>query len=551
MRVQKEYRVQPWVAHRTFSPKGDVPRTVLSNELDHEFLELEGPAAQVWQLLAEQGVCTAASIAQSLCEPVEGVLSLLDDLTHANLIDLAIPARDALCNSTSGANQSSQTSERYHHGSYTEPVPGGSNLEAELEFQDWALSHRFLWSASWEITYRCNESCVHCFNPGASHAEGQRAKRKTDELSRDEWTRLLDEMSQVGVFRLLLTGGEVALRKDFFDIVGAARQRGFSVTVFTNGTLFNEAEVERLAGLYPHRVELSLYSSDPEVHDRITRLPGSFEKTRLTAQRLASLGVTVAVKMAVMADTIHAVSAFRSMCDLWGLESQVDFNMSPGVDGARAPLLTLLPDSLALIKAAMTPGDPLFAGEVGQPRRSSWDDRKSSPVCGAGRSLMSISPEGHIYPCNSLPLHVGSVRGQGLASVWNQSALGGAFRTPPEASILSKWQSVNGGDYHVCGDFARCAWCQKCPGMAFLESGDELGPSTTNCRNAAARMIAYELIAEGRSPDSIGMVDLPILRHRFPHNIPLWDPAASVAARISVESLRTELKARAKVTVLQ
>ena len=441
------------------------------------------------------------------------------------------------------------TSERYHQGGYTEPSPGGSNLDAEFEFQDWALARGYLWSALWEVTYRCNEACVHCFNPGASHEEGQRAHRKTDELSFKEAVKLLDDMKALGVFRLLLTGGEIALRKDFFELLDECKKRGFSVTIFTNGTLFDDADLDRLASCYPHRVELSLYSPQPEKHDEITRLRGSFEKTRQTAAALQAKGITVAIKMSVMADTINSTAEFRELCESWNIEPQVDYGMSPGVDGARDPLLKLLPEPLELIRTAMIPGGPLFVGEPGKPKKSDWSERRDSPVCGAGRTTMSISPEGHIYPCNSMPIHVGSTRGDGLEKVWRNSVSGGNT-VQIESDALSEWQKVIGKDYKVCGSFERCAWCHKCPGMAFLEGGDELGPSTTNCRNAAARMIAFDLIEEGRSPESLYPADLVFLQEKYAENVPLWSPSKSIETRVSLDELKKSLKKRTKATAL-
>lgn len=549
------YKVNPWVAHRTYTPPSDRPRTVISNEREHEFLGLDGDSSRAWRMLAEEGVGSPHEIAASLGLGLGEVEAFLNELEQAELISIVGNGLGKSRVTSSGrvANLS-PPSERYERGSYTEASPGGTNLEAEFEFQDWALSHGFLWSCGWEITYRCNESCVHCFNPGASHSDDQRPQRKTAELVRSEWLKMLDEMKHLGVFRLLLTGGEVALRKDFFEILQEARARGFSVTIFTNGTLFDEPALRKLANSFPHRVELSIYSPIPELHDKVTRLKGSFQQTKAAAVWLADNGITVAVKMAVMPTNISDIEEFRSLCKDWGVESQIDFNMSPGIDGARDPILTLLPPALELIRSAMNPNSPLFAGEAGKPRNHDWSLRKNEPVCGAGRTTMSISPEGHIYPCNSLPIYSGSVKEHGLAAVWRGSDAGQqGLAAPPESTVisdLSTWQSVRGKDYHVCGSFSRCAWCQKCPGMAMLESGDELSPSTTNCRNSAARMIAYDLICAGRSVENMPPEEFSKLQSTYLENSALWDFRGNIAAKISLETLKSKLKERTKATIL-
>jgi radical SAM protein with 4Fe4S-binding SPASM domain len=548
------YQINPWVAHRSFLPKNAEPKVVLSNELLHELLTLEGVAARAWHLFAEKGFHTTAALATELGMPESDVRSLFDDLENAAII------ANAELNSRTVAQQvielaefrEHESSERFASGGYTEPAPGGSNLELEFEMQDWALSHGYLWSAVWELTYRCNESCIHCFNPGASHSASEKAHRKTSLLDKREWLAMLDELKILGVFRLLLTGGEVALHKEFFDILSCARERGFAVTVFTNGTVFNEDDLLRLAGLYPHRVELSIYSPTPEVHDKITRLPRSFEKTARAAQFLVARNVTVAVKMIVMAETIKEVDDFKLLCESWNVEAQCDFNLSAGVDGARDPLLNLLPAPISLIAEAMRPSSPLYVGEPSSPRRFDWKERHSQVVCGAGRTTLSISPEGNISPCNSMPIFSGSVREEGIKQIWENSAYGGASgKLQDLTSPLSRWQKIRGKDFHVCGNFDRCAWCQKCPGMAFLETGDELSPSTTNCRNAAARLVAFKLREEGVKFPDLYSLNLEDLKMRFPENSALWDSSAAVQSKISVSALRDILRERVRATALR
>lgn len=404
------------------------------------------------------------------------------------------------------------------------------------------------------MTYRCNESCVHCFNPGASHGPGERSNRKTAELSRDEATTLLAQLRGLGVFRLLLTGGEVVLRKDFFDIVAEARRLGFSVTIFTNGTLLDADRIERLASMFPHRVELTLYSTR-EKHDAITRLKGSFDKTVAAARALVERGVAVAIKTTVMRDTAFDHHELRQLCDEIGCEYLPDFNMSAGVDGARSPLTRLSLGPEELIRNAFDPSTSIWIGTADSPRQIDIDGAKGQPVCGAGRSLMSISPEGNISPCNSLPIYMGSVRKEGVMSVWKSGKLAqdpsceqSSHETADE-SILSRWQSVVRGKYRVCGDFKRCSWCQKCPGMAYLETGDELAPSVSNCRTAAARMIAFDMLSTTGALTPTDLIDIEALRARYSDETALWSFDA-MEQRISLDQVKRTLRERTKATAL-
>jgi hypothetical protein len=117
-------------------------------------------------------------------------------------------------------------------------------------------------------------------------------------------------------------------------------------------------------------------------------------------------------------------------------------------------------------------------------------------------------------------------------------------------SSLTKWQKVARGDYEVCGSFNRCGWCQKCPGMGYLETGSELKPSTTNCRNAAARLIAYEYFVKqdhAFSPE----VSTHEIAVRFPQEWKFLEQQSEVAATISLSEVQKILANRTRAAALQ
>ena len=550
VRHSPRFFLPPWIATRVFRPESGEVVAVISNELDHELIRLDDHAARLWGVLADAiGGASEADVATALPELDAGeTRAFLSELTALNL--LATEPNPAPVALQRDEFAEAPTSGRYAGGSYVEAAPGGDNLLEEFELQDWALERGYLWSAAWEMTYRCNESCVHCFNPGASHGPGEKSNRKVAEVSFDEAKKLLTEMRDLGVFRLLLTGGEVLLRKDFFDVMAEARRLGMSVTVFTNGTLLDEAKIDRLAALYPHRVELTLYST-AQKHDAITRLKGSFDKTLAAAKALIARGVTVSIKSSLMRDTAFDHRELRRLCDEIGCEYTPDFNMSAGVDGARSPITQLMMEAEALIANALDATTPLWVGTLEQPNRIDLEVAQGQPVCGAGRSLMNISAEGNISPCNSLPLYMGHVREEGLAQVWAQGKLARQARGDAEASddTLSRWQDVVRGKYHVCGTFQRCAWCQKCPGMAYLETGDELAPSHSNCRTAAARRIAFDLIEAHGVEDAASYIHVPLLQSNYADETALWSSAA-VEQTISLKSVQDILRRKTRATAL-
>ena len=125
-------------------------------------------------------------------------------------------------------------------------------------------------SVQLDLTYRCNERCVHCY---LDHND-------KGEMTTAEIRHLLAEMAEAGVFILTLSGGEILLRKDLFEILEYARRRlTFCVKLKTNAILIREREAARIRELGVEAIQISIYSHRPEVHEdrKSTRLNSSHE----------------------------------------------------------------------------------------------------------------------------------------------------------------------------------------------------------------------------------------------------------------------------------
>jgi MoaA/NifB/PqqE/SkfB family radical SAM enzyme len=133
---------------------------------------------------------------------------------------------------------------------------------------DRALSQGIPLSVHFDLTYRCNERCVHCYLDHDDHGE----------MTTAEVRGVLDQLASAGTLFLIFSGGELLLRKDFFELLAYARQLGFDVKIKTNGILINERAAARIREQGVRQVQISIYSHLPDVHDAITKVPGSLEK---------------------------------------------------------------------------------------------------------------------------------------------------------------------------------------------------------------------------------------------------------------------------------
>ena len=104
------------------------------------------------------------------------------------------------------------------------------------QYADWSLGvherlsgKRVPFGGAIEITRRCNNRCVHCYNNLLINDQAVR----NSELSYDEHCRILDEITAAGCLWLLFTGGEIFVRRDFLDIYAYAKQKGLLITLFS------------------------------------------------------------------------------------------------------------------------------------------------------------------------------------------------------------------------------------------------------------------------------------------------------------------------------
>ena len=125
-----------------------------------------------------------------------------------------------------------------------------------------------------EVTRRCPLECLHCYN----NLPVGDMEAKSRELSKEEHFRILDELVEMGCFWILYTGGEIFARKDFLEIYTFAKQKGFIITLFTNGILINEKIADYLREYPPFAIEITLYGRTKETYEALTQLPGSYDR---------------------------------------------------------------------------------------------------------------------------------------------------------------------------------------------------------------------------------------------------------------------------------
>lgn len=314
-----------------------------------------------------------------------------------------------------------------------------------------------------DVTYRCNERCEHCYLEHDDRGEMSTAEIRT----------LLDQLANAGVFFLTLSGGEPLVRLDCFEIIEYARSLQFNVKLKTNAILIHEKEAQRLKRLGVEQIQISLYSHRAEIHDGITKVQGSLDRTLEGIRVLRSLGLKVSIANVLMRSNSNDSESVRALAAEFGAHYTLDPTITPMIDGRR--------DVLRFRASASEVSDVFHnAALVGDleefctPPAAVDDSIREGLPCSAGHTACYISPYGDLYPCVQFPLACGNVRRQAFAEIWRDS---------PQ---LREVRSIRGKDLETCSVCSHLGTCTRCPGLAYME-GNMRGPSSVDCEKSFIR----------------------------------------------------------------
>jgi radical SAM protein with 4Fe4S-binding SPASM domain len=325
------------------------------------------------------------------------------------------------------------------------------------------------WSVHLDITYRCNERCIHCYLDHEDHGE----------MTTQEIKGVLDQLADAGTLFLTLSGGEIFLRSDLFELIGYARKLHFDVSLKTNALLIDTERARKLRELGVRRIQISIYSMDPEVHDAITKVRGSLARSITAIRLLQAQGLHVKIACPLMKQNLSAYRGVHALAKELGVPYVIDLTITPKMDGD-ASILSLRVSTQSLLPVLQ---DPILNPAADQGRAS----RERVPVtgsvtssgieskvyddipCSAGHNSCYISPYGDVLPCVQMPIPAGNLRRQSFQEVWFDSR------------AMNRVRAVRESQLPVCSGCSIRQYCERCPGLAHMEGGDLLGAYERAC----------------------------------------------------------------------
>ncbi len=329
-----------------------------------------------------------------------------------------------------------------------------------------AMRSGTLLSIHFDITYRCPQDCIHCYID----------KRRKKELSLEEIKKILIDARSLNTLFVTFSGGEVFARRDFGKIIEMTNRIGFSIKLITSGYLIGKKEEEHLKKNRVISVGVSLHSIKPEIHDTITTIKGSCEKTMRAIKMLNEAGIPVVVKSMVMRQNyeyyIELLKWVLSMGE--NVVPQYDMVVTPTMEhrnNVREMNLSFEEKKAIFREIRKIEKKPILRYsdlEFDKKRGKAW----KSITCYAGITGIYIDPEGKVYPCVEWQTLLGDLRKESLVDIWHHS------------QALKEVQSLRVSDYKKCSECKFLYSCSMCPGLNLRDTGDIFTPSNLACDRA-------------------------------------------------------------------
>jgi MoaA/NifB/PqqE/SkfB family radical SAM enzyme len=296
-------------------------------------------------------------------------------------------------------------------------------------------------SAWWIVTRACNLNCYYCF--------ADARKRDPDELNTAEARAVLEDFAANGVMFVTFLGGEPLARKDIYELVDYSTDLGIYTALLTNGFNVREPKIDRLVDAGLEMIGVSIDSKNEAVHDAVRGMPGSLAGARGVIRYSIRRGLRTSVRIVVTEDSFPAIpDLFRWAIDE-GVEELILLPLfmvgraAGGVEDRRADIVgkDLFLETLRRLQKVGEPlgievpvqqslacpqGIELNAPDADLHHAGHAVGFEQSRGCKVGRFMISVQPNGDVFPCPFVHTGLGNLRQQSVRDIWQAPLLGQA-----------------------------------------------------------------------------------------------------------------------------
>ena len=278
-----------------------------------------------------------------------------------------------------------------------------------------------------ELTYACPLQCPYCSNP-LDYA------KYSNELSTEDWKRVLSEARKIGALQLGFTGGEPLTRQDLPELVKHARELGYYSNLITSGYGMTEEKIIQLKEAGLDHIQVSIQASTQELNDHIAGT-ASFEHKKTVAHLVKKHGYPMVLCVVIHRENIHQMPEILAMAEELGAD-YLELANTQYYGWAHANRNLLLPTKEQFLKAEQIA--QAFKEHVAGKMKiyyvvpDFYEDRPKKCMNGWGTTSLTIAPDGVALPCHSardLPgLDCPNVNDASISDIWYESKAFNFFR---------------------------------------------------------------------------------------------------------------------------
>ncbi|NVN96014.1 MAG: radical SAM protein [Bacteroidetes bacterium] len=265
-----------------------------------------------------------------------------------------------------------------------------------------------------EITSKCNERCLHCYIPH---------ENKVNYIEPDLFYDVLEQSKNMRLLHLTLSGGEPMLHKNFCDFLRRCKEYDFSVNVLSNLTLLNDEIIKEMKMNPLLGVQVSLYSMDSHIHDEITQMKGSFEKTKNAILKLVENDIPLQISCPIMKQNKNCSDDVIKWAQKHKIHVGDDYVIIARYNHTTQNLSCRL--SINEIKEMINGkvvNDAKYLEQLEMAAEKKKNITSNDFVCSVCHSSICIAENGNVYPCAGWQDYVvGNVKETSLNDIWDNS----------------------------------------------------------------------------------------------------------------------------------
>ena len=334
---------------------------------------------------------------------------------------------------------------------YIESLVSNSLYERNFKIKEYSIEHHcipnlyFVWL---EITHACNLKCLHCY-------EGETHKQSGNSLLIDDWINIVNQLIDVGCRRIQFIGGEPCLFTKLVPLLDYVGKKGFeSITIFTNATMMTDELIDCIIN-NKINVRFSLYGHTAQIHDAITQIDGSFEKTVINVKRLLKLKIKVSPAVIIMRNNQDHIDEIKAFIESLGLK-YMGYDVIRNIYGGKQPYYA--PTNEVVINNSKRIKPEFFITE------EMFNNAYQTNTCWYGK--FAITETGIVIPCVfERNIILGDVKKQSIQEIL-------------ESETLKKYWFLTIDQVKICKDCEFRYACIDCRPLGIASCGDMYDKNT-------------------------------------------------------------------------